>query len=355
MEYKKCCDCGEIKDIECFGMNRNAKDGRTYKCKECRTESDRIKRRAKGIPPLVEDVGEGKKRCPECREIKDIECFKVSKSRKSGRAIYCIECKLKKDRNYRISKGIVPRVEIEVEEGKKRCPRCKEIKAVEYFNRSKGTKSGYDSWCRKCLNERYHEKRREKGIVPRILGGGAEEGKKRCPTCGVIKDIDCFGKRFATADKLSSQCKECMRKYQIATKDRINKYHIERRARDENFRLAKNLRGRMGNVMKGRSKSASTMDLIGCTIEELWLHLECQFSEGMTRKNHGADGWHVDHIVPCANFDLTDPEQQRICFHYTNLQPLWATDNLRKNAKLPHELIGGIEWITPITANYAAK
>ena len=51
----------------------------------------------------------------------------------------------------------------------------------------------------------------------------------------------------------------------------------------------------------------------------------------MTRKNYGL--WHVDHIKPCFSFDLTDPEQQKICFHYTNLQPLWALENIKKGKK----------------------
>ena len=73
--------------------------------------------------------------------------------------------------------------------------------------------------------------------------------------------------------------------------------------------------------------------MIGCTIERLRNHLEAQFTDGMSWENYGKNGWHVDHIRPCASFDLTDPEQQRQCFHYTNLQPLWATDNMRKSAK----------------------
>ena len=62
-------------------------------------------------------------------------------------------------------------------------------------------------------------------------------------------------------------------------------------------------------------------------------HLEKQFQPGMSWDNHGYDGWHVDHIRPCASFDLTDEEQVRKCFHYTNLQPLWAKDNLRKGSE----------------------
>lgn len=73
-------------------------------------------------------------------------------------------------------------------------------------------------------------------------------------------------------------------------------------------------------------------ELIGCSPDELKKHLENQFQPGMTWDNHGLYGWHIDHIRPCASFDLTDPEQQKQCSHYTNLQPLWAQDNLDKGA-----------------------
>lgn len=81
-------------------------------------------------------------------------------------------------------------------------------------------------------------------------------------------------------------------------------------------------------------KHQSTFELLGCTLEELYAHIEAQFLPGMSWGNYGHDTWHIDHIKPCASFDLTDPEQQRVCFHYTNLQPLWAIDNIRKGAKL---------------------
>jgi hypothetical protein len=74
------------------------------------------------------------------------------------------------------------------------------------------------------------------------------------------------------------------------------------------------------------------MGLIGCSVPQLRKHLEAQFTEGMTWDNHGE--WHIDHIKPCASFDLTDAEQQLECFNYTNLQPLWASDNLSKGAKV---------------------
>ena len=72
---------------------------------------------------------------------------------------------------------------------------------------------------------------------------------------------------------------------------------------------------------------------MGCSIEELKIHLEKQFRDGMSWNNYGMYGWHIDHIKPCSAFDLTDLEQQKICFHYSNLQPLWAKENLSKGKK----------------------
>jgi hypothetical protein len=71
-------------------------------------------------------------------------------------------------------------------------------------------------------------------------------------------------------------------------------------------------------------------------MSDLFKHLESKFTEGMSWSNYGYKGWHVDHIKPCASFDLSDPEEQKKCFHYTNLQPLWWYDNFKKGAKLDY-------------------
>ena len=76
------------------------------------------------------------------------------------------------------------------------------------------------------------------------------------------------------------------------------------------------------------------MELIGCSVEELKQHLESQFRDGMSWENYGTT-WHIDHIIPCTAFDMTDEEQQRTCFNYKNLQPLLAEENLLKNDLLP--------------------
>lgn len=111
------------------------------------------------------------------------------------------------------------------------------------------------------------------------------------------------------------------------------KYQSGRRKTDPVFRMLLNLRGRVKNAMKssGARKSAKTRNLIGCTIPQLRKHLEGLFLPGMSWANYG--DWHIDHIRPCCSFDLLDPKQQRACFHFSNLQPLWAKDNFNKSGK----------------------
>lgn len=117
------------------------------------------------------------------------------------------------------------------------------------------------------------------------------------------------------------------------------RYVTNRRKTDPVYKMIGLLRRRMVLAIKSQSaqKSKKTLELLGAFKEDIWKHLESQFKEGMTRENHGAKGWHIDHIKPCASFDLTDPEQQKECFHYTNLQPLWWWENLEKRHKYEKE------------------
>ena len=136
-------------------------------------------------------------------------------------------------------------------------------------------------------------------------------------------------------------------RYREANRDRLNReaseryyankeqhlaqtlaYQRRKEATDPAYRLVRRLRKRVWDAIAKGHKSEKTMELVGCSIEALMEHLEAQFTDGMTWDNYGQ--WHVDHIRPCASFDLEDPEQQRQCFNYTNLQPLWAEDNIRK-------------------------
>lgn len=106
------------------------------------------------------------------------------------------------------------------------------------------------------------------------------------------------------------------------------------------YRITEALRTRVRCAVRKitSGKSARTLDLIGCGVPDLITHLEKQFQSNMSWDNYGepkdgSRGWEIDHIRPCASFDLTRPEQQKQCFHWSNLQPLWAEDNARKHAK----------------------
>lgn len=106
---------------------------------------------------------------------------------------------------------------------------------------------------------------------------------------------------------------------------------------DPAFKIMASVRARVGRALKGAPKNEKTANLIGAPIEVVRAHIENLFQAGMTWDNwgrgwHGAQEWHLDHIQPLASFDLTDPEQLARACHYTNLQPLWAVENLKKGA-----------------------
>lgn len=167
--------------------------------------------------------------------------------------------------------------------------------------------------------------------------------KKQCSECKVIKDRNSFYRYNRSKDKLQSRCKNCCKKYNARynkeyyrlNKDKILKHKLlyknNRYKTDINYRLKIILRSRFYATLK-QNKNSCILDIVGCSIKNLKKHIEKQFVKGMSWSNYGK--WHIDHIKPCASFDLSQPEHQKQCFHFTNLQPLWATDNLKKHCKI---------------------
>jgi hypothetical protein len=114
----------------------------------------------------------------------------------------------------------------------------------------------------------------------------------------------------------------------------MREYMTTRIKSDPLFRAINNLRRRVRALLVGNApKSAATMRLVGCDRDSLKSHLENKFREPMTWENYGSV-WHIDHIRPCASFDLTDEKAQQECFHFSNLQPLLARDNLSKGHRM---------------------
>lgn len=149
-------------------------------------------------------------------------------------------------------------------------------------------------------------------------------------------------KTINTVKRWQSENKEKVRVYRIKneTNRKLNgkgrEYKRNRRKTNPQYRLKLALSGRIRSALKskGIKKYSTTMELCGCSISHLKKYLESLFTDGMSWENYGLYGWHIDHIIPCASFDLTNPVQQKKCFHYTNLQPLWADINIDKSNKL---------------------
>jgi hypothetical protein len=150
-----------------------------------------------------------------------------------------------------------------------------------------------------------------------------------CLRCGGAKEIGII---------LCEKCKESVKvnnlKYMSKESSKVvrNERMNDQRKANDGFRLAETLRSRMYQRIK-KDKAGSSIDDLGCSIPELKQYLESKFEPGMSWSNWSKTGWHIDHIRPLASFDLTDPEQFKQACHYTNLQPMWAKDNLSKGAK----------------------
>lgn len=113
---------------------------------------------------------------------------------------------------------------------------------------------------------------------------------------------------------------------------RMGKKNKERSKVDTAYRIKNICSSRLRKAIyaQGGTKTSRTVDLLGCSPNELRQHLEKQFDSNMTWENYGSY-WHVDHIKPCSLFDLTKQEEQYKCFHYSNLQPLEAIANIKKS------------------------
>ena len=148
-------------------------------------------------------------------------------------------------------------------------------------------------------------------------------------------------KKYAQSTKGKLNAKKGNKKYQqaekgkkILLKNQLAYYH-RRIKKDPEFKLARDMRNRLRSFLrtKGINKNNTTMELVGCSKKFLKEHLEKQFKPGMNWSNHSLRGWHIDHIRPLSKFDCSDPKELKKACHYSNLQPLWADENLKKKDK----------------------
>lgn len=203
----------------------------------------------------------------------------------------------------------------------KQCKECKEKKPLTEFFEC-GTyknKVYYRGECVECTKarqrnnllakERYNEFRRTK-----------EYKEKR--------------KEYRSRIEINERERELARKNYPNHRAKKSARHIERYRKDPIYRLTVLLRQRTKELIRANywTPKNKFKDYIGCTLDELKSHLEKQFKDGMTWENQGRGGWHIDHIIPLSTAK-TQEELYKLC-HYTNLQPLWEIDNLKKSNKI---------------------
>ena len=195
----------------------------------------------------------------------------------------------------------------------KNCGKCKKLKDDSEFSKSSRSPSGLRSYCKLCSKKLY-QLNKEK-----VLQGHKEYYEKN------KESITLWRKQWREENK------DMLRE---KSKIKYNKYKNE----NKNFHLLCNLRSRLNSALKIKNvnKAVKTIELLGCSIDEYKLYLESLWVKGMSWDNYGIgkNKWQVDHIIPCSFFDLTKEEEQKKCFHYTNLMPLWFSDNEEKGIKV---------------------
>lgn len=254
----------------------------------------------------------------------------------------------------------------------KLCTKCKNYLIIKLFTRMQKTFDGLHPSCKECnklYSKNYVPKKKPDKIINSIIF-------RYCSKCNFYKEKLTFPKQERTckdcikirnakyrnnnldsikkyANKYRKENKENLSKkrkqweeknkeslsqygknYRIKHKEKLSIYDREKHHKYKlniNYRLTKNLRRRVLDAIKNHPKITTTLNLIGCDINSFKSYIQNMFTEGMTWDNYGK--WHLDHIKPCSSFDLSKEEDQKKCFHYTNMQPLWAIDNLIKGKK----------------------
>ena len=191
-----------------------------------------------------------------------------------------------------------------------KCLTCSQIQARERYERRKADPA---------LTEKYRERARLRMRQQREENPEKVKEDKKRSLAKRRKDPDFVHWNVKNKDQAQANNRKWTRKM--------------RESGDLQFRLRRTFTERIRNEIKlaGSKKPHTYTKLLGCSLEEARAHIESQWLPGINWDNWTHTGWHIDHIRPCSSFDLTDPEQQKQCFHYTNLQPLWAEDKLRKS------------------------
>lgn len=217
------------------------------------------------------------------------------------------------------------------------CGRCKIEKELCNFGENKNTNSGYRSSCNECRKEEskdYREKnsKKRKETIEKYNKNNRDIINKKSKERYLLNPEENKLIKLKSYHKNKEKNKEKLKLYRIKNREKRTEYQRNKIKNDELYKLSSTMRSRLRNLYnkKNWSKTNKTFDLVGCSTEFLKEHLEKQFKDGMSWDNYG--NWHIDHIIPLSSAKNTE-ELNKLC-HYSNLQPLWAQENLSKGSKL---------------------
>jgi len=227
----------------------------------------------------------------------------------------------------------------------KECSCCKEWKKLDLYCKNKYSWDNLRHECNHCLTE-YRKKNKERMTeYNKKYWEKTQEEQKEKSKIWRQNNQEHIKEKYKEyrllhgkeIDKKQWQKRKNDEEYRSKHNDYINKLHAEKRKTDINFKLKQNVSRRIREVLTNFSliKSERTIEYVGCNLQDLRVHLESTFKEGMTWENYGE--WHIDHIIPCSSWNLADKKELKMCFHYSNLQALWASENIHKKDNYKEE------------------
>ena len=244
----------------------------------------------------------------------------------------------------------------------KMCKTCEKEKSISEFYKSGERYVSACAECNKIACKEYYQKNRERLLnrAKKNHLGNRERNRKRFKKYSMEnkdkitqynkiyyeenkeKAIEYRKRYYKENGEMVRQKRKQYRKKNIELikksahldKPNRNRKRREKYKTDIGYKLERILRSRLTKTLMDKIKKENTFILLGCSIEYLKNHIEERFKPGMSWDNYNHETWHLDHILPCASFDLSDINQQRKCFHYSNLQPLWAKENMEKRSKI---------------------
>jgi hypothetical protein len=314
---KFCNKCQSTKPLIEFHKNKSSKDGLALYCKKCCNITSEKYRKPKKEKIIIDYSNQTEKHCSKCNTVKSIDKFGKRKNTKDGLQRNCVDCCEIDHKKWR-DKNLTKRHESAKEWRKNNPEKNKEL----IKNWIKNNPEKYKQ-IQKNSKKRYYEKNPEKQLekIERL-----KEWRKNNPERS--KELRKIWERN-NLEKTKELRKRSNIKYYGENKEKINEwlktYIKDRRKNDILFKLSTNYRSRLSSFYKnsGIKKIQKTNKIIGCSWEELHIHIKSKFKDGMSNENYG--DWHIDHMIPLASAK-NEEELVRLC-HYTNLQPLWAEEN----------------------------